>query len=531
MADRRAAARLSELPHGAGLAAAWTALTMLTIAGFLPSAYAIDRPAQSASTRIATMDRAREQALTGHSVAGAANFAPPRLARRPQAVRDVQQISQDRLRPRFGAQADTEVEPDIAGDPRHRNRLVVVVQEGRFPQGGAEAIGYAASVNGGHSWHQGVFGGLTRVHGGGFDRASDPAVAFGPHGAAYAVALAFDVGSCHSAIAVWRSDDGGRHFAPPVLADRTCIAADDKPWIGIDMNRSSPFYGRVYLVWTRYTGAGGAVALRYSDTDGETWSPLVVVSTPPTDTIDFGALPLIEPSGSLVVVYQSVDLDLGTSFVLSQTSMTGGTTFEDPVRVAAFLGFDEPDLRTGANITATVDPRTGDAYVAWQDSRFRSGEMNDIVLSHSNDGTTWSAPRVVNQDDARDGVDHFTPAIAASREAVVVCFRTRQLRPGPSRLVQLACTSSPNDRRSWSTDVEIGPPADLAYAATLLSGLRFLGDYMGVAATRSAVHPVWCLSSAPKSTAARHHQTTWSGSATLLSGWSRQAATATGTRF
>ena len=55
----------------------------------------------------------------------------------------------------------------------------------------------------------------------------------------------------------------------------------------------------------------------------------------------------------------------------------------------------------------------GKAYVVWQDCRFESGcSANDIVMSTSTDGTTWSAVQRIPTDAVGSNVDHFIPGIA-----------------------------------------------------------------------------------------------------------------------
>jgi hypothetical protein len=219
---------------------------------------------------------------------------------------------------------------------------------------------------------------------------------------------------------------------------------------------------------------------------------------------------MAEPAGNLIVVYQSVNLDVGTSRVLVQGSSDGGASFADPAVVADFLGTDEPDLRTGANIAGSVDPNTGSLYIAWQDGRFRTDGLNDIVLSDSSDGgLSWSDPRRVNGPDTHLSVDHFTPAIGALNGRVVACYRARTFNPEPSQFVAEICTSSPDAGHSWSKARRIGLRTDLAYAATLLRGTRFLGDYMGVAVTRTDSHSVWCRAARPTRPHARYHETVW----------------------
>ena len=74
------------------------------------------------------------------------------------------------------SQHRTEVEPDTFA---FGQTIVSAFQVGRFFDGGASAIGFATSTDGGLTWTRGFLPGITKFQGGGpFDRASDPAVAF-----------------------------------------------------------------------------------------------------------------------------------------------------------------------------------------------------------------------------------------------------------------------------------------------------------------------------------------------------------------
>ena len=126
------------------------------------------------------------------------------------------EITRETIQAASGAQAHTQVEPDIAVDPNNPQIVVAVVQQGRFPDGGATEIGYATSHDGGQTWTADDLPLLTVATGGAFERGTDPAVAFGPNGEVYAESLVF--GGIRSSIAVQRSDDGGLTFGAPVLA-------------------------------------------------------------------------------------------------------------------------------------------------------------------------------------------------------------------------------------------------------------------------------------------------------------------------
>ena len=100
-------------------------------------------------------------------------------------------------------------------------------------------------------------------------------VAFGPDGTVYISTLLFNLG-CESAVGVSRSTDGGRTFAPPVLAhvSTTCAVSDDKNWLVVDTGSRSPHRGRLYQFWTPFLSddqgneTGSPQVLRWSDDRG-----------------------------------------------------------------------------------------------------------------------------------------------------------------------------------------------------------------------------------------------------------------------
>lgn len=134
-------------------------------------------------------------------------LAAPGSAATPGAltVRHVQQISRDSAPPRLASQPDTQTEPDIAADPNSPRTVVATYQQGRFRGGASVDPGYAWSHDAGATWHHANLPGLTRAVGGRFERASDPAVAFGPGGAVYISTLVLSFREGLSGVAVSRS--------------------------------------------------------------------------------------------------------------------------------------------------------------------------------------------------------------------------------------------------------------------------------------------------------------------------------------
>ena len=375
--------------------------------------------ARAAAGRAWLAFEARMAARQRGTNARAGTAPPPATAAPARAfskITHIGAVSRDTLPSAGGAEPDTQTEPDIAIDPSNPHVIVAAAQQGRFIDGGSVDPGYATSQDGGKTWAAGNLPLLTAAVGGVFERASDVAVAFGPDGSAYAQTIPFNQSNAPSAVAVQRSADGGLSFGPPslVVSDNDINIFNDKNWIAVDTFKRSPHYGRVYSVWSRFitTGSGASAVthspgtVSYSDDHGQTWSPFRFTGATGADTE--GLIPLIHPDGSITVVY---DLTVGNNdFETAQTSHDGGNTWSAPVRAGQFLGAGVPGMRTGGLPAAAIDPSTGHMYVVWQDVRFNSRRLNDIVLSVSTDGgSKWSAPRAVSPRAA--GLDRFTPGV------------------------------------------------------------------------------------------------------------------------
>ena len=124
-----------------------------------------------------------------------------------------------------------------------------------------------------------------------------------------------------------------------------------------------------------------------------------------------GGQPLVKPGGAVIVPY----LTTGGA-IAALRSITGGASYTGPVTVAAVA--DHPvagNLRSETLPTAEIDAE-GRVYVAWADCRYRSGcAANDIVMSTSLNGISWSPVTRIPIDSTTSTVDHFVPASASTR--------------------------------------------------------------------------------------------------------------------
>ena len=300
------------------------------------------------------------------------------------------------------SQHDTEVEPDTYA---FGSTIVTAFQVGRrFTGGGASDIGFATSTNGGVSWSNGFLPGITVYEGGGtFPAASDPAVAYdAAHGAWMISSLG--VNTSNNWVLVSRSTDGGITWNSPATVDKKSSFAD-KEWIACDNNSSSPFYGHCYVEWDD-AGVGDRIKMSTSTDGGLTWG----AANTTANAFGLGGQPVVQPNGTVVVPFEGFDFGFDIEAI---TSTNGGTTWTRPVAISAISDHTvATGFRTSPLPSAEVDA-AGTVYVVWQDCRFRTGcSSNDMVMSTSSNGTTWTAVTRIPIDSTTSTVDHFIPGLA-----------------------------------------------------------------------------------------------------------------------
>jgi len=400
-----------------------------------------------------------------------------------------------------GAEPETEVEPALAADPADARRLLAGYQEDRFPAGGgARALTYALSTDGGHRWQEGLVPRLTLASGGPFQRASDPWVAFGPGHRAYFASLAFDETDPANGVLLSASDDGGATWGDPVVVHQGPAGGlDDKEAVAVDGDARSPFFGRVYVGWDISPNdptQPQTLVVAHSVDGGGSWSSPAVVE-PLGGNV--GVIPVVAPGGVVHAVWwhaQNPSGPPGATSIEAATSTDGGETWSAPVEVAQVVSPFVPGLRTGDGIpAAAVDPR-GRLYVVWQDGRFAAG-VPQIALASSADGQSWSAP--VRISDGPDWAASFSPEVAVNRAGqVAVSYYSLRNSPRDEQvLVDEYLVASGPRRHPWGRGQRVSAISwDVRFAA-LADGSFFLGDYQGLAASGTAFLPLWIATLAP----------------------------------
>jgi hypothetical protein len=377
------------------------------------------------------------------------------------------------------SQHKTEVEPDSYS---FGSTIVTATQVGRFNDGGSSNIGWATSTNNGGSWSNGFLPGLTVFSSpaGPYDRATDAAVAFdAAHGVwlINSLGLTTTSGVLGAAVVVNRSTDGGLTWSNPVTVRAVTGNQNfDKNWIVCDDTSTSPFYGRCYVEYDD-NGNGNTLHMEYSTDGGLSWT---ASSVPAVGVI--GGQPVVQPNGTVVMAIDNAN----ESALGATVSTNGGVSYGSIVTITTLKTHTVAgSLRSGPLPSAEVDG-SGKVYVVWQDCRFRrSCKSNDIVMTTSTNGTTWSSVVRVPIGTTSDGNDHFIPGIAVDKStsgssahlAVTYYYYPTANCSSSTCQLDVGFISSTTGGSTWGASTQLAGPMTLSWLPNTTQG-RMVGDYI-----------------------------------------------------
>ena len=343
----------------------------------------------------------------------------------------------------------------------------------------------------------------------GTDFGSDPAVAWDTHGNVfYSYIVVFFSGGFPNGVAidgtemaVARSSDGGKTWTSTYFALQKGEAKfNDKPYITVDDNPSSPHADTVYVAWDRFvgsaSGSNGVLVSRSTD-GGKTFSaPVFASSTAAGPKGDIGADPFVSPSGILHVAWH----DVQNNEIVEASSDDGGQSFGptrtiSPTQVAFDVAVPAQASRgalvyPACGADSSTGPNRGNLYCSWMDETAANG--TDIFLSRSTDGgTTWSAPLRVNDDPTGVANDQFNQWLSVDPSNGSVNLSWNDTRNDPAHLsTDIFSAQSTGGGLSFGPNVQVtsAPTNETCCGADL--GNQY-GDYEGIAAMDGSVHPVW----------------------------------------
>ncbi|MCA1684089.1 MAG: glycoside hydrolase, partial [Actinobacteria bacterium] len=320
--------------------------------------------------------------------------------------------------------------PGLAADPADANHVVEIDED--FGRG---QCSFATTFDGGTTWTRGdltVAPGLAptadpgappcdAISSGG-NAHSDQSVAFGSGANVYATF------SSSNAAVVSRSSDGGRTWAPAVVAigaPPVSGAADIRPQLAVEPR---PEGDRIYVSALGPSGpqsgelgprdpdgggepgpndpdGGGALRLvtTRSEDGGSTWSPTVDAQGE-GDQVREPAQPAVGPDGAVYVAWHSA-AGASAGRVVVARSLDQGRTWTRAAAGDVPDSGGSPHLTAGATPGAVdlvyVGPRTGGTEISFQRS--------------SDGGSSWSAPvRVSDDRPATRPVQHLVPRLAVA---------------------------------------------------------------------------------------------------------------------
>jgi hypothetical protein len=412
-------------------------------------------------------------------------LAAPAQAAAPRAGVALTRVSND---PYTDSQAQhaTEVEPDIFS---FGSTVVSAFQVGRISSGGASNIGWSASTNRGATWTHGYLPDTTANTGGPYTAASDATVAYDADHGEWIISYLGLLPNGNVDVAVSRSANGTTWGNPVIVASGTFY---DKNWTVCDNHPASKFYGHCYTEFDT-AASGDREDMSTSTNGGATWG---AIKHPADNPSGIGGQPLVQPSGTVIVPFSSASSNQIRAF----TSTNGGSSWTASVVVArtshhTVAGLEAEDMSRAAAIrqglresvlpSAEIDA-SGKVYVSWADCRFRSGcTSNDIILSTSTTGRSWTAPVRVPIDAVTSGADHFTPGLgvdASSSGATTRIGLTYYYYPVANCTtatcqLDVGYISSTNGGTTWSAPTQLAGPMQTTWLPNTSQG-RMFGDYI-----------------------------------------------------
>jgi hypothetical protein len=362
---------------------------------------------------------------------------------------------------------------------------------------GSADVGFATSTNGGMTWKYGYLPGLTKNYRNGkFGAAADPSVAYDAKHNVWMISTLPLVGLNSSAgkigdVAVSLSTDG-LTWGHPILIDKT--AEDDKNWSVCDNTSTSPYYGNCYTEWDQAYGSG-QVLMSVSSDGGQTWTAGKSSSDGATG---LGGEPLVQPNGTVIVPFEGNGVN---AFV----STNGGTSWGKSVLVSSIDShLDAGGVRNPDLPSAAIDGG-GTAYVVWSDCRFRTGcKENDIVISTSTNGTTWTTPARIPIDPTTSTVDHFLPGIGADPNTsgitahltvVYYYYPTSNCSTSTCQL-DVGFVTSDDGGNTWTSGQQLAGPMTLTWLPLSDNGYM-VADYIGVSYNNGNPYGVFAVANAP----------------------------------
>ena len=273
-------------------------------------------------------------------------------------------------------------------------------------------------------------------------------------------------------------------------SDKNLSCSDDVP--------TSPYYGRSYTVWTKWTSPY-PIMVSYTSNSGSSWSTALQINNPSVLSQGCDVVVGPTPAGVVYVCWsnQSGSVSSGVGFAKSTNGGNSWTVNETAfnssgMRTNSFngWGFRVNDFPRIA-VDKSGGPRNGWIYIVdCQKNLAPAGSDPDVILHRSTDGgTSWSAGIRVNQDAVNNGKMQWFPAVAVDNSGGVnVVYYDNRNYPSYGDSAETYVSRSIDGGNTW-TDIVV---SDHRWKPAPEAGMgTYGGDYIGITAVNGKVWPFW----------------------------------------
>lgn len=274
----------------------------------------------------------------------------------------------------------------------------------------------------------------------------------------------------------------------------------DKGSPATDDVQNSPYYGRTYLVWTRFTSPF-PIVIAYTTDGAVNWSSVIQINNSVSGHQSLGPSMVVGPGGTAYVSWASSILisPFNEDYIGFGVSTDGGVNWNinetaydcNGIKASSFQpwgirvnGYPAMDMdKTGGT-------RNGWIYIVTAEKNLLpAGSDPDIVFHRSTDeGITWSPGVRVNQDPFNNGKIQLLPAIRVDEAGGinVVYFDNRNINIDSSQVYLSRSTDGGNTWTDFLVSDHNFQPKGISGAG---SGNQ--GDNIGITSGNNTLWPVW----------------------------------------
>lgn len=322
---------------------------------------------------------------------------------------------------------------------------------------------------------------------------SDPVVQARDDGRIYVTALGH--GNGYGLFITWSDDNGDSwHDSVAITYNNTPCCLDDKEWVAIDNNPTSPYYHNMYIAW-----ANSGILFKRSTDEGLTWSPNY--QTLAAGSVEYPYV-VVGADGTVYVFYMDGWGSCVTGNIRFMKSTNGGQSFSGPYQVATAYqpcspihGSNGYDLwRFFSILGVAADPNEADVlWVAWtDDANVTYGPTEVLYVRSADGGDSWSSPERLSHDPAGTNRDHITPVLAVDQNSTLHAFWLDRRDDPNNQLFHAYHTATSDGGQSWEADNRVSEqPFDLNLYFPPPAGYNAAGDYWGLDVSGNVIMAAW----------------------------------------